>query len=106
MRYAMLAVEFLLFGYGMLMLVRGMGAFGPTEVAIGRVARLAGAILMLPLLVGVTAALVENRSWGLTGPEAELGTPGTVIEMFSILLCGAVGILLVVNSRPAKSRGG
>jgi hypothetical protein len=90
----------------MLMLVRGMGAFGPTEVAIGRVARLAGAILMLPLLVGVTAALVENRSWGLTGPEAELGTPGTVIEMFSILLCGAVGILLVVNSRPAKSRGG
>jgi hypothetical protein len=104
MRYAMLALEFFLFGYGVLMLIRGVVAFSPRETATGGKARLAGAILLLPLLIGAVAALIDNRPWGPSAPEAELGTPATVVEMLSILVCGAVSILIVLNANAVRNR--
>ena len=104
MRYAMVALECFLFGYGLLMLIRGKGGFASDEVAAGMPARFAGLLLMLPLAIGISAALVESRPWGFAAPEAELGSAGTVTEMLAILVCGALSILITLNAAAVRSR--
>jgi hypothetical protein len=107
-----LFVELIMFVLGVIGIVKGKVSLTRTRVAIGAPARWAGAVMLIPLPVGIVAetlmglALFGNISQKNEDPKlAIIGSGAYVIEIAVTMLCFLVSLgICAITAKPLRTR--